>query len=152
MRMSHRWSILFLLVGAPLAGCDGNVKVGHFAKDRASALARVVEFRSLSGAQNYAGLYELGAPTMKSAVTREQFIKAAQASSVQFGKYKSSTLVGTSCFPNEVRLVYHSEFEREKVTEWMVWSVPKDKAFLVLYRISPGHDEVKKESQVGCPS
>ena len=152
MSMRHWCAKIFLLVGIILAGCDANVKVGNFDNDRASALDRVEEFRRLISEQNYAELYELGAPAMKSALTREQFIAALQATTVQFGKYKSSTLVGTSCFPNEVRLLYHSEFEKEKVTERMVWSVPKDKAILVHYQVYLGHEEFKKESQIGCPS
>jgi glutaredoxin-related protein len=152
MRMSHWWSIILLLVGASLVGCEVKLKAGYFDKDRANVLARIEEFRRFNDTQNYAEIYELGAPALKSAFTREQFIAAAQASSVQSGKYKSSTLMATSCFPNEVRLVYHTEFEKGNVTESMIWSVLNDKALLVLYRVSPGYDEVKKESQVGCPS
>lgn len=152
MRKNSLWIVLFLITGALLVACDVTVKAGYFEKDRASALARVEEFRRLYNAQNYAELYELGAPAMKVAVTREQFIASAQASLAQYGKYKSSVLAATSCFPNEVRLVYHSEYEKGKVTEWMAWSVPKDVALLVLYRVSPGYDQIKNESQKNCPS
>ncbi len=140
-----------LLIGMSLAGCDVNVKLGNSDKDQTNALARVEEFRRFNDEQNYAGLYEIAAPALKSTLAREQFIANAQAYSDHLGKYKSSTLMGTSCFPNEIRLVYHSEFEKEKVTELFVWSIPADDALLVLYQTIPGYDEVKKDSQVGCP-
>jgi hypothetical protein len=143
---------LLLSAIAVLSGCDANVKLGNFAEDRARALSRTHEFRELYDIKNFVGLYELSAPAMKSAVTQEQFISSAQASLLQFGKRKSSKLVGSSCFPNEVRLVYQSEFEQGSVTEWMVWQIPKDTALLAMYKIELGHAEFKKESQVGCPS
>lgn len=156
LRTHHAYKPLvitfFLLVGMPLAGCDAYVKLGNFDKDQTNALARVEEFRKFNDEQNYAGLYEIAAPALKSTVTREQFIATAQAYFDHLGKYKSSMLVGSSCLPNEVRLVYHTDFEKEKVTELIVWSVPKDEALLVFYQTIPGHDEVKQEGQVGCSS
>jgi hypothetical protein len=145
-----RWLLLSAIVA--LSGCDANVKLGNFAEDRARAISRTQEFRQLYDEKNFVGLYELGGPAMKSAVTQEKFISSAQVSYSQFGKRKSSTLMGSSCFPNEVRLVYQSEFEQGTVTEWMVWQVPKEKALLAMYRIEPGKVEFSKESQVGCPS
>lgn len=145
-----RWLLLSAI--AFLSGCEGNVKLGYFAEDRARAMSRTQEFRQFYDEKNFAGMYELGGPAMKSAVTQEQFISSAQASYSQFGKRKSSTLMGSSCFHNEVRLVYQSEFEQGTVTEWMVWQLPADKALLLMYRIEPGEAEFHKESQVGCPS
>ena len=156
LRTHHAYKPLvinfFLLIGMSLAGCDANVKLGTFDKDQTNALARVEEFRRVNDERTYAGLYEIAAPALKSTVTREQFIATAQAYSDHLGKYKSSTLVGSSCFPNEVRLVYHTEFEKEKVTELIIWSIPKDEALLMFYQTIPGHDEVKQEEQVGCSS
>ena len=145
-----RWLLLSAIVA--LSGCDANVKFGNFEEDRARAISRTQEFRRLYDEKNFVGMYELGGPAMKSAVAQEQFISSAQASYSQFGKHKSSTLMGSSCFPNEVRLVYQSEFEQGTVTEWIIWQLPADKALLVMYRIEPGKAEFRKESQVGCPS
>jgi hypothetical protein len=141
-----------MLAGAVIAACDVQVKGGHFDKDRASALSRVQEFRRLYVDQNFSAIYALGAPAMKSAVTQEQFTATAQQSEAQFGKYKSSTLVASSCFPNEVRLIYHTQFEKQEATEMMVWAVPDNAALLLMYKISPGHAPFDKASQVGCPS
>ena len=145
---------LFCLCASSMAlvACDVSVKAGYFEKDKASALARAAEFHRLYNAGAYDGIYEMGAPALKNAVTREQFVASAQASAEQLGKQKSSVLAAATCFPNEVRLVYHSEFEKGKVTEWMAWAVPSDKAFLVLYRVSPGYDEVKSDLPAKCPS
>jgi hypothetical protein len=88
---------------------------------------------------------------MKASMPKEQFISAAQAVIAQLGRYKSSVLVGSSCFPNEVRLVYDTEYEKAKVRELMTWSVPDDQAELVAYEVAQDRDEFHSESQVGCP-
>ena len=151
MRYIFLWlALMHAIVG--LAGCDAGVKLGSFTKDRTAALSRTQDFRSLSDKQDFNKLYDLGAPALHAAVSKEQFVKSAMAAAAHFGSRKSSTLVASSCFPNEVRLVYHSEFERGVATEWMIWTVPGDAALLAMYKISPGLDPFDKDKQVGCPS
>lgn len=145
------YPVFFFLSAVLLSACDAGVKVGYFDDDKVNALSGGQKFRKLYNEQDFAELYELGAPVMKSAVTREQFVASARLSAAQFGKYKSSKLIASSCFPNEVRLVYQSEYEKAKVTEFMIWSIPNNTAQLVMYQIALGHSEFDKESQVGCP-
>jgi hypothetical protein len=140
-----------LLGAVTLSACDVHFKAGKFDEDKARALAGVEEFRTLYEKQDYARLYDIGAPALQASISKEQFVAAAQTSISRFGKYKSSVLVGSSCFPNEVRLVYDAEYEKAKVTEYMVWSVPDSKAELVMYQVAPGQSEFDKASQVGCP-
>jgi hypothetical protein len=150
--LSRSWRAILLCASIWLFGCDGGVKLGTFEKDRKAAVARTEEFRVLSDEHNFSRIYELGAQAMKAAVSKDQFVASAKASSAHFGKRKSSKLVASSCFPMEVRLVYHSEFENGVATEWLVWHVPKDEALLSMYRIAPGIEPFDKDKQVGCPS
>ncbi|MFZ6710509.1 hypothetical protein [Undibacterium sp. TC9W] len=152
MHYMCRYFVVALLGAATLSACDAHVKAGYFDKDKAQALASVDKFRTLYEKQDYSRLYDMGSPVMKGSVQKEQFLTAVQASFAKYGKYKSSVLVGSSCFPNEVRLVYDAEYENMKVRELMVWSVPNNDAELVMYQISPGQGEFQKESQVGCPT
>lgn len=152
MYKNYRYRVLALLGAVTLSACNVHFKAGQFDEDKARALASVEKFRTLYEKQDYARLYAIGSPAMKASVSKEQFTTAAQTSLTRFGKYKSSVLVGSSCFPNEVRLVYDAEYESAKVREFMVWSVPDSEAELVMYQITPGQSEFDKKSQVGCPT
>jgi hypothetical protein len=152
MRKNYRYLVLMLLgTAAMLSACDVHFKSGHFGEDKLRALAGVEKFRIFYEKQDFVRLYDLGSPVMKASMPKEQFISAAQTVIAQLGRYKSSVLVGSSCFPNEVRLVYDTEYEKAKVRELMTWSVPDDEAELGKYEIVPVQDEFHKESQVGCP-
>lgn len=151
MRKNCRYLVLMLLGAAMLSACDVHFKAGHFNEDKLLALAGVEKFRMLYEKQDYAHLYDLGSPAMKASMPKEQFISVAQTAIAQLGRYKSSVLVGSSCFPNAVRLVYDAEYEKTKVRELMTWSVSDDQAELVAYEVTPDRDEFHKESQVGCP-
>ncbi len=152
MQKIYRYLVVALLGAATLSACDVHFKAGHFDEDKVQALASVDKFRTLYEKQDYARLYDMGSPAMRASVSKEQFTTAVQTSFAKYGKYKSSVLVGSSCFPNEVRLVYDAEYENMKVRELMTWSVPNSEAELVMYQISSGQSEFHKESQVGCPA
>lgn len=151
MRKISHYLIVTLLGIAHLSACDVRVKAGHFDEDKARALAGVEEYRILYEKQDYARLYDLGSSAFKATVPKEQFISAVQGAMSQYGRYKSSVLVGPSCFPNEVRLVYDAEYEKAKVRELMSWTVLESQAELMMYQVSPSGDEFDKASQVGCP-
>lgn len=148
----NAWLLVLAHSVVSLAGCDFGVKFGYFEKDRAAAISRTQDFRSLSDQREFDKVYELGSPAMLAAVSKEQFVEAASATAAHFGARKSSKLVASSCFPNEVRLVYHSEFEHGAATEWMIWSIPGKEARLTMYKVSPGLDPFDKQKQLGCPS
>ncbi|MGK5023315.1 hypothetical protein [Janthinobacterium sp. RB2R34] len=151
MRKTFRYPIFVLLCTAALSGCGDDVKAGYFHKDRDEALAGVEKFRALSKNQDYPSLYNLGSAAMKASISKDQFISAAQASRAQYGEYESSVLVGSSCFPNEVRLVYDAKYQKANVREHMIWSVPGIQVELTMYQIGAGQDQFDKTSQVGCP-
>lgn len=151
MRKNYRYLITMLMGVAFLSACDVHFKAGRFDEDKARALDGVEKYRILYEKQDYAHLYELGSPALKAAVPKKQFISAVQGAMNEYGRYRSSVLVGSSCFPNEVRLVYDAEYDKAKVREMMTWSVSDSEAELVMYQVSPSWDEFNKASQVGCP-
>lgn len=147
----YRYLVLTLVTSAALSACDVHVKSGHFDEDKAQALVGVQKYRTLYESQDYARLYDLGSSALKAAVPKEQFVTAVQSAMAQYGRYKSSVLIASSCFPNEVRLAYDTQYERARVRELMIWSVPRGEAELMTYQVLPNQDEFQKESQVGCP-
>ena len=151
MRKHFRCQIFVLLCTAALSGCGVDIKAGYFGKDKDEALAGVEKFRVLSKKQDYTRLYDLGSAVMKASISKDKFISAAQASMALHGEYESSVLVGSSCFPSEVRLVYDAKYQKANVRELMIWSVPGTQAELTMYQIGAGQDQFDKTSQVGCP-
>jgi len=147
----YRYQIFALVCATALSACDVHVKARGFDDDKAHALAGVEKFRAMYATQDYAHLYDLGSSAMKASVSREQFVLSAQASSAQYGEYQTSILVGSSCFPNEVRLIYDAKYQKANVRELMIWSVPDTQAELEMYQISPEQVQFDKEKQVGCP-
>lgn len=151
MLKTYRYLVLTLLVAALLSACDVHFKFGHFDEDKTEALAGVEKYRTLYESQDYESLYDLGSTALKTAVPKEQFVSAIQSAIAQYGKYKASVLVGSSCFPNEVRLVYDTQYERANVRELMTWSVSGSQAELKAYEVLSSQADFHKESQVGCP-
>lgn len=151
MLKTFRCIVLPFLAFATLSACDVRVKSGRFDEDRTLALAGVDKYRGLYEKRDYERLYNLGSSALKAAVPKEQFASAVQSAIAQYGNYKSSALLGASCFPNEVRLAYDTEYENAKVRELMIWSVSGSQAELTMYQVLPNQDEFHKESQVGCP-
>lgn len=151
MLKTFRCIVLPFLAFATLSACDVRVKSGRFDEDRNLALAGVDKYRGLYEKRDYERLYNLGSSALKAAVPKEQFASAVQSAIALYGNYKSSALLGASCFPNEVRLAYDTEYENAKVRELMIWSVSGSRAELAMYQVLPSQDEFHKESQVGCP-
>lgn len=148
--MRQHYLSLLLVIALALIGCD--VKVGRFAEDRAAALAATQSLRDLYNKREFERIYALGAPMLKDQITPEAFAAAVAESMNQSGRFVSANLVGSSCFPNEIRLVYHSEFEKGKFTESILWAVPANSAQLVMYKLSPGHAATDRSSQKNCPT
>ena len=117
-----------------------------------AALSAAKDLRSLYNNQQFKQIYDLGSPVLKNQVSAEDFVAEASQSMNMSGRYVSSTLVGSSCFPNEVRLVYHSRFESGEFTEMIHWSIPSKTAELVMYKLSPGHLQTEKSAQKNCPT
>ncbi|MFZ5565850.1 MAG: hypothetical protein ACOY95_02465 [Pseudomonadota bacterium] len=141
---------LLAISAALLSACD--VKLGYFEKDRAAALSSMEKLHALYNEGKNDQLYDLGSPALQQAITLEQFKASIANTRVQAGRQITSKLIASSCFPNEVRLVYHSQFEAGLFTESVMWAIPGDTARLVMYQISPGHIPTDKQAQKGCPT
>ncbi len=143
-------AVVILLAAVVATACD--VKLGYFTDDRAVAISATQRLRELYNEGDYEGIYDLGSPTLQQQVSREQFVAAVTAGKEKSGRVRSSRLVGSSCFPNEVRLVYHSEFDNGKFTESVLWATPKHDAHLIMYHLSPDHVPTDTTAQKGCPT
>lgn len=148
--MRRRYISPLVLIALALVGCE--FKAGRFVEDRAAALAATQSLRDFYNQREFGRIYALGAPVLKDQITAEAFASAVAESMNRSGRFVSASLVGSSCFPREVRLVYHSEFENGKFTESILWAVPADSAQLVMYQLSPGHVATDKSSQKNCPT
>jgi hypothetical protein len=148
--MKSRRVSLFIatLASAALASC---IKFGHFEKDRAAAISATETLHRLYNEEKYDLLYQISSRALQQSITLAHFKASISSTKLQAGKQISSKLVASSCLPNEVRLVYHSQFETGHFTESIMWSVPADTALLVMYQISPGHVPADKQAQKGCP-
>lgn len=142
--------VLVLLAGAAQPAGQFSLKAVYYDERRLQALAAVEKFRVLYEKHDYARLYAMGGPAMRS-MSKDQFVSAVETSIARYGKYKSATLVSSSCFPNEVRLIYGAEYEKAKVTEFMIWSFSESQPKLAMYQVSPGRPE-RPERQPGCPT
>jgi hypothetical protein len=150
MRTPAQSLAILVIVSAALVACD--VKLGFFEKDRAAALSATSKLHILYNEQKGDQLYELGSQGMQQSIPRPQFKESLANTRLQAGKQLSSTLVGSSCFPSEVRIVYHSQFESGPFTESILWALPGTTPQLVRYHIASGHAPTDKQAQKGCPT
>ena len=137
-----------VLLMAVVSGC--HVQSGNYAEQLAAAQAGVATFRQLYNRQNFDALYEMFDPAALGGQSRDAFVDSQRKFYSAVGAFRAATLIGTGCFPYEVRLVYHSEFEKAKVTEAMAWSVRDGKVAAKLYQVSNGYLEAKGDSSTSC--
>ena len=149
MKSPRTYLVMASLMSASLASC---IKLGSFDKDRAAAISATQTLHRLYNEDKHDKLYQLGSHALQQGITLPQFKASIANTKLQAGKQISSTLMASSCFPNEVRLVYHAQFESGPFTESIMWAVPGDTALLVMYQISPGHIATDKEAQKACPT
>jgi hypothetical protein len=142
--------LLAVVLLLSMCGCD--VEAGYFDKDRATAETAVHKLRQLYNEGKFAEIYGLGAPELRQSLTEPEFVTSVAQSLSMYGAFKSTNQAAASCFPNQVRFVYLTEFEKAKVTELMIWSVHHGKAELVMYQISPGYADVKHDPNRQCPT
>jgi len=136
------------LVLALVGGC--HIESGNYAEQLAAAQAGVTSYRQLYNRQDFEALYEMFVPGALGGQSRDAFVETQRKLYAAVGAFKMAALVGSGCFPHEVRLVYHSEFEKAKVTEAMSWSVRDGKAAATLYQVSNGYVDAKGDSSTSC--
>jgi hypothetical protein len=150
MRSNKFMMVCAVFVALLASGCK--VELSYFDKDRAHAEAAVSQLRAAYRAGDYKAIYAMGAPGMQQTVSEAALVAGVSASAERYGAFKYTNQATASCFLNEVRFIYLSEFEKGPATEMMIWQIHDGKAYLVMYKISPGLVEVKPNAEHACPA
>lgn len=91
-------------------------------------------------------IYEEAAPGLRAAATAEQVFTQLEGMQNEFGRFQEGTLAASGCHANEIRLMFHSSFEKQPGTEYIVYRVNDGTAALLSFNVAPGHTEIP-ESQ-----
>jgi hypothetical protein len=152
MKTTLSYLVVLTMSSLSLIACDVSLKRGSFQKDRAASISATERLHVFYNEERFDNFYDLGSPDFQKNFTREQF-KASMANvRSTTGRHLTSKLVGSSCFPGEVRLLYHSSFGSGPFTEIVIWSLPGDKALLSMYSLEPDHVPLDKQAQKWCPT
>ena len=124
---------LSILVAPALAGCSA-------AADTKAAESGVVSFHRAMNAGQYANIYEASAPEMKSAASRDDFVKFMTGLQGKLGAFKSGKTTGwnvnVGTGGHMVTLTREAQFERGPGTEQFVFRVQDNRAVLVGYHVN----------------
>ena len=91
---------------------------------------------------DFGQIYEQAAPGLRSAATAEQVFTQLEGMQSEFGKWQDGTLAASGCHANEIRLMFHSNFEKQPGTEYIVYRVDGSTASLLSFNVAPGHTEI----------
>lgn len=91
---------------------------------------------------DFGQIYEQAAPGLRSAATAEQVFTQLEGMQNDFGKWQDGTLAASGCHANEIRLMFHSSFEKQPGTEYIVYRVDGGAASLLSFNVAPGHTEI----------
>ncbi|MFL6658415.1 MAG: hypothetical protein ACJ8GW_10115 [Massilia sp.] len=149
--MRSKIPTLFCAAFTALLASGCNVELSYFDKDRAHAEAAVSQLRAAYRAGDYKAIYAMGAPGLKQAVSEAALVAGVSTSAERYGALKYARQATASCFANEVRFIYLSEFEKGPATEMMIWQLHDGQAYLMMYKISPGLVEVTPNAEHACP-
>ncbi|MFN2238762.1 MAG: hypothetical protein ABR524_05165 [Thermoanaerobaculia bacterium] len=94
---------------------------------------------------DFGQIYEQAAPGLRSAATAEQVFTQLEGMQSEFGKWQDGTLAASGCHANEIRLMFHSNFEKQPGTEYIVYRVDGGAASLLSFNVAPGHTEIPEQ-------
>ena len=94
---------------------------------------------------DFGQIYEQAAPGLRSAATAEQVFTQLEGMQSEFGKWQDGTLAASGCHANEIRLMFHSNFEKQPGTEYIVYRVDGDTASLLSFNVAAGHTEIPSQ-------
>ena len=95
-------------------------------------------------------MYDMGSAALKQQQTGQEFVQAAGQGMQTFGPIKVARQLRTACIPNQVRLVYQTEFQNGNGSERLAWQVRDNKAELLSYQIVPGEVDVGTLPDSSC--
>jgi hypothetical protein len=131
-----RYVIVALLLTASL-GCRVGLKAGSHQEDKKAALAALDTFHQRLSDAQFEAIYEDASDSLR-AQPKQELLAAMKQTRERWGKFVSSKVVSSSCFPNEVRLVVEAQFEKGLAGEMVIWSVPDKQAHLQHFQMFPG--------------
>jgi hypothetical protein len=94
---------------------------------------------------DFGKIYEEAAPGLRSAATAEQVFTQLEGMQSDFGRWQDGTLAASGCHANEIRLMFHSNFEKQPGTEYIVYRINQGTASLLSFNVAPGHTEIPEE-------
>lgn len=143
--MKNTWFLALLVF---LCGCE--VRLGYYEKDRQAAEAAVDIFHQFWTEGRFSEMYGLTGEALRRNQTEQQFVQAAEQTMLAFGATKESRQLRAACSPNQVRLLYQTNFRNGKGTERITWEIHGDKAELIGYEIVPGEVDVETLPDSSC--
>ncbi|WP_332860386.1 hypothetical protein [Janthinobacterium svalbardensis] len=140
---------IYLLTLAVLLGaCD--VHLGYHADDWKTADAATDLFHKYSSQGQFSAIYGMASDALKNKLTEQEFVQAAEQSMQIYGPIKVARQLRAACFPNQVRLLYQTEFQNGQGMERLIWQVRGNKAELLIYEIVPGEVDVSTLPDSSC--
>jgi hypothetical protein len=94
---------------------------------------------------DFGRIYEEAAPGLRSAATAEQVFTQLEGMQNEFGRWLDGALAASGCHANEIRLMFHSNFEKQPGTEYIVYRVNDGTASLLSFNVAPGHTEIPEQ-------
>jgi hypothetical protein len=138
-------SLLTISMSAVLmAGCSFNVKPIYNDKEQARAERAVVDLHKLQNERKFEDIYARLDDKTRGAITKDQFMMAANQAFETWGKLQSTSLTQAKVFPAspiQVKMLYNSKFEKGDAQEWLTWNIYGDDVRLFEYRTTPGWDK-----------
>ena len=97
-------------------------------------------------------IYEESDSALRAGRSKADLLSAMRDTRETFGAFVRSDIRAASCFPQQVRFVTHTEYEKGQATEMFVWSVLEGKARLFQYQITAGLADVPVGAGNDCKS
>lgn len=149
-------SVLIVVLGAcraeqtaPADPQPGAPSSARAASTPAAAQKGLETLHQRYNAGDFGLIYESADPNLKGAATAEMVVTQLEQMHEDFGPWKSGTVVASGCHGNEVRLMLHSQFEKQPGTEYVVFRVsPNDGATtLVSFQVAPEYTEIPEQQE-----
>jgi hypothetical protein len=139
-----------LVTAAVLCGCSVQARLGYYEDDKRAAEAATVVLHQRLDKGEFEEIYEDADKALQATAPKADLVSAMKETRRKFGAFVKSEIKAASCFPNQVRFVCHTEYEKGPATEMMTWTVHDGKARLGLLNISPGLADVPPSAANDC--
>ena len=125
------------IVVVACTGCKAKPASGIYPEQKAIALVALETFHQRFAARDYEAIYRDSTEGFRSH-PKQDLIAAMKDTTERWGKPGRSEIKATSCFPNQVRFLVETQFDRGPVAEVLVWSIEGRRALLHQIQWYPG--------------